>query len=284
MQPSTLQTIKKQLKLVKSTGTKYIILNSTNAFIIACILAMTLHEFGHFFASLLVKAKGVSIHHNYVNNIDEGLSPGQLIFIRAAGPIVSLLIGLVFHFICYKDKARGISFLLKLYFSSFGYIGFFGYLLVAPFFTSGDTGYVFKVLGFPIGLTIGISIAGALILFFIMKSLMQYFVELGSREIIENNETRKKFISSLILIPVFIGIIITTLLNLPTINVISLIAPMCSPFTFLWTYSFALKKRYLTNNYNSQFYNLNKPHIWLYLFFALTIIANRLLVYGIYVN
>jgi hypothetical protein len=245
---------------------------------------MTLHEFGHFSASLLVNAKGVSIHHNYVNNSDLGLLQGQIIFIKVAGPIVSLLIGVVFHFICYKDKVRDMSFLLKLYFCSFGYIGFFGYLLIAPFFTDGDTGYICKVLGFPIALTIGIAIVGALILFFNMKSLMQYFVELGSKEIIENNETRKKFISSLILIPVLIGIIITTLLNLPTTNVISLIAPMCSPFTFLWAYGFALKKKYLTNNYNSQFCNLNKLHIWLYFFFTLTIIANRLLVYGIYVN
>lgn len=269
---------------MKSIGTKYIILNSTIAFIIACILVMTLHEFGHFFASILVNAKGISIHHNYVNYIEVGLSQGQKIFIKAAGPIISLLIGLIFHFICYKDKARDISFLLKLYFCSFGYIGFFGYLLIAPFFAVGDTGYICKALGFPIALTIGIAIIGALILFFIMKSLMQYFVELGSREIIENKETRKKFISSLILVPVLIGIIITTLLNLPTINIISLIAPMCSPFTFLWTYSFALKKKYRTNNYNTQFYKLNKPHIWLYLIFTLTIIANRLLVHGIYAN
>jgi len=269
---------------LKSIGTKYIILNSAIAFIIACILVMTLHEFGHFFASIFVNAKGVSIHHNYVNYVEGDLSKGQAIFIKAAGPVISLLIGLIFHLLCYKDKARDIFFLLKLYFCSFGYIGFFGYLLIAPFFTVGDTGYICKVLGFPIVVTIGISITGAVILFFIMKSLMQYFAELGSREIIENNQTRKKFIFSLILIPVLIGIIITTLLNLPTINVISLIAPMCSPFTFLWTYSFALKKRHVTNNYNSQFYNLNKPHIWLYIFFALTIIANRFLVYGIYVN
>jgi hypothetical protein len=267
---------------MKSIGTKYITLNSAIAFTIACILTMTLHEFGHFFASIFVNAKGVSIHHNYVNNIDEGLSAGQLIFIRAAGPVVSLLIGLVFHFICYKDKVRNLFFLLKLYISAFGYIGFFGYLLIAPFFTVGDTGYVFKVLGFPMALTIAIAIVGALILFFVMKSLMQYFVELGSREIIENNETRKKFISSLILIPVFTGIIITTLLNLPTTTVLSLIAPVCIPFTFLWTYGYAVKKKYLTNNYNAQFYNLNKPNIWLYLFFTLTIIANRLLVYGIH--
>jgi hypothetical protein len=269
---------------MKSTGTKYIILNSTVAFVIACILVMTLHEFGHFFASILVYAKGVSIHHNYVNYIEEGLSQGQNIFIKAAGPIISLLTGLIFHFICFRDKPRGISFLLKLYFCSFGYIGFFGYLLIAPFFAVGDTGYICKALGFPIALTIGIAVIGALILFFIMKSLMRYFVELGSREIIENDETRKKFISSLILFPVLIGIIITTLLNLPTINVISLIAPICSPFTFLWPYGFALKKKYPANNYNTQFYNLNKPNIWLYLLFALTIIANRLLVFGIYAN
>src|SRR5664279_1463214 len=105
---------------MKSIRTKYIMLNSSIAFVIACILVMTLHEFGHFFASILVNAKGVSIHHNYVNYIEEGLSQGQKIFIKAAGPIISLLIGLMFHFICHKDKARGISFLLKLYFCSFG--------------------------------------------------------------------------------------------------------------------------------------------------------------------
>ena len=150
---------------MKSIATKYIILNSTVSFIVSCILVMRLHEFGHFFASILLNAKRISIHHNYVNYIDEGLSQGQIIFINAAGPIISLLIGIASHFICYKDKVRGISFLLKLYFCAFGYIGFFGYLLIAPFFAVGDTGYICKVLGFPIALTIGIAIIGALTLF-----------------------------------------------------------------------------------------------------------------------
>ena len=35
---------------------------------------MTLHEFGHFFASILVHAPQISTHHNYTSNEEEGLS------------------------------------------------------------------------------------------------------------------------------------------------------------------------------------------------------------------
>ena len=65
---------------------------------------------------------------------------------------------------------------------------------------------------------------------------MKYFVEMGSKEIIENKEVRKRFIRSLLLYPLLIGIVLTTLLNLPIPALISLIAPICSPFTFMWGY------------------------------------------------
>ena len=52
------------------TENTYIIINSSILFIIASTLEMTLHEFGHFFASILVHAQGISIHHNYALNSD----------------------------------------------------------------------------------------------------------------------------------------------------------------------------------------------------------------------
>ena len=245
---------------------------------------MTLHEFGHFFVSILVHAQQISIHHNYTSNVEEGLSLANNLFIKGAGPFVSLVIGILFHFICSRQANRNILFLFNLYMSVFGYIGFFGYLLIAPMFSDGDTGYVCYALGFPIWLTIIIALAGAVVLYCLINILTKYFVEMGSKEIIENKEARKSFIRSLLLYPILIGIVLTTLLNLPTPAFISLIAPICSPLTFMWGYRNALKKNYSTNNANKKFDDLNKPHPWLFVFFVLTFIGNRLLVNGIYVN
>lgn len=263
---------------------KQIIINSTILFVVTSILAMTLHEFGHFFASIIVNAKGISIHHNYVLNINEGLSLPALLFVKGAGPFVSLVIGILFHFISSRQVKRNLPFLFNLFMSALGYIGFFGYLMIAPMFTGGDTGFICYALGFPLWLTISIALGGVISLYFLMSSLARYFVEMGSKEIIEDKTTRKQFINSLIMYPVFIGIIITTLMNLPAKSVISLIAPLCSPFSLFWAYGSSLRKDYPTENTNKEFEAFNSSSLWLYFLLVITIIINRLLVVGIYLN
>ena len=262
---------------------KNLIINSTILLVIASTLEMTLHEFGHFFASILVHAQHISIHHNYTANSNEGLSLISILFIKGAGPIISLLIGSIFHLICYRQTRRNILFLFNLYMSLFGYIGFFGYLIIAPMVAAGDTGYIFYALGFPLWIIIVLALFGAAILYFLINILMKYFIEMGSRKIIENAE-RKEFVRSLILFPLILGLVITTLLNLPVPVFISLIAPVCSPLTLLCGYENALEKNYSLEKANKMFEAFDKPHIWLYFFFILTIIINRLLVTGIYVN
>jgi hypothetical protein len=263
---------------------KYVVLNATILFIVTCILEMTLHEFGHFFASIAVHAKGISIHHNYVSNIDEGLALKSILFIKGAGPLVSLIIGIGFHLACSEQKKRNFTFLFKLYMALFGYIGFFGYLMIAPIFTGGDTGYICSALKFPIWLTIGIAIAGAILLYLLVRNLMKYFVEMGSKEILEKKESRISFVHSLVLLPVLLGIPFTTLLNLPIVALISLIAPICSPFTLLWDYSNALHKNYDLKTTNDNFDRLNKLNFILIILLIITIIYNRILVKGIYYN
>ncbi|MEI6348972.1 MAG: hypothetical protein WCP69_13580 [Bacteroidota bacterium] len=263
---------------------KQIIINSTILFVIASIVAMTLHEVGHFFASIIVHARGISIHHNYTANDNDGLSLQNLLFIKGAGPFISIAIALLFHFICSRQAKRNNLFLFNLYMAAFGYIGFFGYVMIAPLFTGGDTGYICYALGFPIWLTIIVAFAGGVGLYLIISSLTKYFLEMGSKEIIENKEARIQFIHSLLLYPIFIGIIITTLMNLPTRAFLSLIAPLCSPFSLFWAYGNALKKNYLSDKFNKEFESFNKPNFWLFFWFVITIIVNRLLVIGIYVN
>jgi hypothetical protein len=261
---------------------KYVTVNSTILFIITCILEMTLHEFGHYFTSIMVHAKGISIHHNYTSNTDEGLSLISMLFIKGAGPVVSLLIGMVFHLVCSIQKKRNFSFLFNLYMAAFGYIGFFGYLMIAPIFTGGDTGYICWALKFPFWLTIGIAISGGLILYMLVRDLMKYFVEMGSKEILEKKGTRIAFVNSVLLLPILFGIPVTTLLNLPVVTLISLIAPVCSPFTLLWDYGNALNKNYPVRTMNDQFERLNKLNFVLIILLILTIIYNRILVKGVY--
>ncbi|HEY4937267.1 MAG TPA: hypothetical protein VII44_11830 [Puia sp.] len=269
---------------MRTSKLKYVTFNSTILFIVTCILQMTLHEFGHYFVAIIVNAKGISVHHNYVSNIDEGLPLRSILFIKGAGPLVSLIIGIVFHIACAVQKKRNVAFLFKLYMAVFGYISFFGYLMTTPIFTAGDTGYICSALKFPVWLTISIAVSGALILYSLVRNLMKYFVEMGSKEIIEKKEIRISFIHSLLLLPVFLGIPFTTILNLPVVALISLIAPICGPFTFLWDYGNALNKSYHLKITNDNFNNLNKLNIVLIILLILTIIYNRILVKGIYYN
>ena len=191
-------------------GQKNITVNSLILFVIASTLVMTLHEFGHFFASILVHAKQISIHHNYTSNVDDGLSLKSTLLIKATGPLVSLIIGVVFQFICSRQTKRNLLFLFHLYMSSFGYIGFFGYLIIAPMFPGGDTGYICYSLSFPIWLTIVIAIIGGIALYLSINGLMKYFVEMGSKETIENKDFRNSFIERYKVIPPIIAITIVS--------------------------------------------------------------------------
>lgn len=264
-----------------TSSSKYITLNSMLLFVIASITVMTLHEAGHFFAAILVQAKHISIYHNYTTNRIAGLPLSSELFIQAAGPLVSLAIGLIFHYLCSRQAGRNTGFLFKVYMSAFGYIGFFGYLLIAPVFPDGDTGYICHALGFPLWLTIAIALCGALALFLLINALMKYFVGMGTYEIVANRGRRKRFMRSLLIYPLMGGIALTTLLNLPVHAVISLAAPVCCPLSFLWGYGSAFYKKYDTGNNAQNASNLGKLKPWLLIVFVLIVIVNRALAHSI---
>jgi len=261
-----------------------IIINSSILFVSAAVLQMTLHELGHFTAAILIHAKNVTLHHNYVSNETTGMPLSHGIFYAGAGPLVSLLIGVCFHFVCSRQKKRNMLFLFNLYMSVFGYIAFFGYLMVAPFFTYGDTGYIFQALGFPVWLTVSLAVTGGVILYVVMRKLIRFFVEMGTIDMMADKQVRRIFMMSLIQYPLYIGIVITTLLNLPTPTVLSLIYPICSPFSIMWVYGTAVSKNYPPGNMNNDNSSINRIQpVWL-IIFVLIVVVNRLLVYGIVVK
>ncbi len=261
---------------------RLLIINSTILFIAATITEMTMHECGHFLAGIAEGAQGLSLHHNYVNYNDDLFPRVPKILIAAAGPFVSLLIGIIFHFICSRNVRRNLTFLFELYMSVFGYIGFFGYLMIAPFFIEGDTGFICHALGFPLWLTGMLAFSGMILLYLLIRSLTPYFVEMGTPEIISEPPERRNFIYSLILIPLGCGIVVTTLLNLPVPTTLSLIAPLFSPFTLMWTFGLAIHKNYPSNRYNINLAGLNRLSPGLFFLTGIIILINRLLVIGIY--
>ena len=263
---------------------KYVILNSSLLFIIATILEMTLHECGHFVTAFYLQAQNLSLHHNYVDYAEDNLNTNYKIAIAAAGPIVSLLIGMLFHFICSKQTNRNLLFLFNLYMAIFGYIGFFGYLMIAPMVPVGDTGFIFLALNFPMWFIILIAVTGIAVLYLLQKKLTKYFAEMGTNELIADSNLRKPFIHCLIQYPLYIGIVITALLNFPVPVLISLIAPICSPMTIMWSYGDALKKTYPAQNTNAAFEKLNSIQPVLFILLIIIVAINRLLVPGIHVN
>ncbi|MCX6256736.1 MAG: hypothetical protein NTW49_02375 [Bacteroidia bacterium] len=262
----------------------YLIINSTILFVIASIAEMTLHECGHYLAGILVHVKENILYHNYVSNNTDELSISKIIFIKAAGPAVSLFIGVFFHIICFFQRKKNLLFLFNLYMSAFGYIGVFGYLIIAPVFPYGDTGYICNALHFSTWLTVTIAVVGVILLFFMMRDLVKYFVDLATEEIATTKELRFPFIRSLIMYPLFFGIIITTLLNIPIPTFASLIAPVCSPFAIMWTYGYALNAKYPKRILNQDIININSFNYRLLIFLAIIVIVNRLLVGGLSYN
>jgi hypothetical protein len=265
---------------IKTNKYSYLFLNSVILFVIANILETTLHECGHFITALALHVPNVSLHHNYVNYDGSGSPINDLILISSAGPLLSLVIGIVFQVLCYLRIKKDLIFMFQNYMSIFGYIGFFGYLMIAPFFLGGDTGYVFQALSFPLWLVIFIALFSFLLLYIFMAVLTKNFVLICPTEALEIRHARAIFMKKSVLYPVFIGIAITTLLNLPAIVLLSLIAPICIPFTILWTYPLAVRKNYRGLISNLDFDRINRFSPYAVAFLALIILINRLLVIG----
>ena len=257
-----------------------IIINSTLLFSIAFIWQMTLHELGHFIAGVLLHSKNTTLFHNYVSQDFTGLTVSSQIIIVAAGPFFSLFIGALFQIICSNYKKRNSLFLFLLYMSAFGYICFGGYLMISPFFQEGDTGFIFHLLGFPLWLTIVFAILGVAFIFLISKVLSKYYAEMATAEIMNDKQKLKIFATTLIKYPLYIGVVLATLLNLPVTVFLSLFYPLGNPMNMFWVYGYVTDTKFNTDNANKQFDKLNKIQPGLIIPFVLTIIVNRLLVYG----
>ena len=153
---------------------KSLLLNSTTAFILAGLVVTTAHEAAHFLTAALL---GVSarLYPSFVIPADS-TTQQQVITIAAAGPLFSLLAGLLLIWL-FRKPAKGFIRLLTLWLGFLSAQIGFGYFLIAPFVKSGDTGYVLSALNVHPSVYAVVFIIGALGTYFILPNL---FGKLGS--------------------------------------------------------------------------------------------------------
>ena len=116
------------------------LIQSAVAYSTASLITVTLHEFGH---GLAARLYGLHPTIFGLHEEDIAASPARIAVIAAAGPVVSLGLGLIF--LAIHKRLRGQSFIryLTLWLGLLGVAVFMGYLMTSPFYKSGD---VFKAL------------------------------------------------------------------------------------------------------------------------------------------
>lgn len=252
-------------------------INAILLMVVAAIIEMTLHETGHFLCGRFFHAASLSMHHNYVGYGRQSLNLMQQIWIAAAGPLTSLAIGFLFHFILSRQKRRNYFFLFNCYFAAHGYIGFLGYLMISPIAAKGDTGFIMHQLKFPIYITIAVAVIALLILRKLIHVITKYIMEFATMEIYRDAVLRKKYVNAVLLYPIYLGLIIIILMNLPVPIWISLMAPF-SIFSFFFAFGEALKKDYGQIHFNTNEAALFKIQPAIIVSFVLVLILNRILV------
>lgn len=153
---------------------KYVLINSTFAFVSAFFISTGVHELGHFISYLIFGANP-TLYHNYVYTPDQQLSMHVSIISALAGPLSSLLQGIIFGAVVSRGGEGKIFHLLYLWLSLLGFINFVGYLMMTPLSTAGDTGKVAELLQVGYVYRILTAAAGFAILIFVILKIGKNF-------------------------------------------------------------------------------------------------------------
>lgn len=123
-----------------------VLLQSTTALTTMSIVSITVHEIAHLVADLL-HGTGATLLPNSVEAVDARPLDEQAV-IAIAGPVASVVLGLVVYLL-HRRMADGYGRLLVMWLGlTSAQIGF-GYFLVAPFLSAGDTGKAFAIWAVP---------------------------------------------------------------------------------------------------------------------------------------
>ncbi len=208
---------------------KYLGINSVLIALSSSIIATILHEFGHYVVAIYLNLNP-ELHHNYVMPLTE-VSQKSQVLMAAAGPLFSLIIGVLA--LCASIKWIKFS-LLKLFFLWLGLqniLMFLGYMLIAPIAKDGDTGKVFDYLGIPMFLSISIAILFFIFVNFLFSKFSNQFVFYRNEDLFNIQENSKQ----LFLWPILSSIVMMTILSFPIYSWVSILPSVFMPMTYFTT-------------------------------------------------
>lgn len=209
---------------------KNILINSTLAFVSAFVFTTVIHEGGHFLSYMFFGAHP-TLFHNYVQTPDQHLSTLARVVSALAGPVISLVQAVVFGLIVSKGRKNTASHLLFLWLSLLGYVNFFGYLVMTPLFTGGDTGAVAELLNIVYVIRIVIALAGFAVLLWIIRHTARNFSTFIPAEL--EGQQRSRYVYRLMFFPIMVGSAVNTLLAFPVAAVLSAIYPATSSYVIM---------------------------------------------------
>ncbi len=213
----------------------YISLNSTLCYVIAFLATTILHELAHALVGKIFSSAPV-MHHNFVVHYNfDVLMVNEKVLINLAGPLISLLQGLLFGWIFLKTRKRGLFELFMLWFAVLGLFNFIGYVFSAPFFNAGDIREIYSLIDVSLTQQILFSMLGAIALLLVAYKMTVPFLSFSYKQKwVEKGKDRKSFSFHALIIPWVIGSVVVTVLYLPIIALISIFYPIMSGFIFIY--------------------------------------------------
>jgi hypothetical protein len=217
---------------------KFIItVNSAIIYVIAFILTTIIHELLHSILGSIFGSNPV-LHHNFVEHVSvEHLTVNQNISIALAGPLVSLVQGILSGVVYYRvqKKSQKLIHLFLLWFSVLGFFNFLGYLMTGPLFDNGDIGRVYLMANTLISVQILLAVAASILLVLIAyKMTLPYLKFCYRKDWVVDGKSRKNFSFHILFLPWIIGSVIITILYLPVIALVSIIYPIMSGMIFIF--------------------------------------------------
>src|SRR5690606_30347715 len=212
-----------------------IAINSAVLYITAFLATTLIHELGHAVTGKILGSDPV-LHHNFVAHLSpENISPEQTVAIALAGPILSLLQGIVAGITYLKSKRHNLKTLFLLWFAILGLNNFLGYMMTGFLFQEGDIGRAFAILGIPLAMQIAISVLAALALLFMAYKMTKPFLKFSYRaQWVDSEGSRVTFSLHTLILPWILGSAVVTLAYLPIQAIVSIIYPVMSGFVFIF--------------------------------------------------
>lgn len=257
-----------------------LILNSIVVYVLAFLLTTVVHEFAHALVGHLY-GSGPVLHHNFVEHTtEENLTVLSRVAIALAGPVMSLIQGVLAALVIFRSRRRGLVQLFVLWLAVLGFNNFLGYAMTGPFFSAGDIGKTYALLNTSMAIQIVFAVLGAGLLAFVAYKWTRPFLQFAHNPgSLADGKSRKNFAFRIIILPWLIGSAVVTVLYLPVVAVISIIYPIMSGMVLIFPWQSAERQSNIRLSKNRR---LNRVSVgWAVALLVMIWIFKRVLAPGI---